>query len=414
MSIAKGSKSKLLIQNGNMFGLPFIEGDASYDQWASDNSSQGIIQWEPLSFSAESMAEQIGEVRSDEMRSNRTVSGIRGGNIAVGGSVTMDFAIRRHQWLLRQLLAGTVTCAAETVSALATTTAYTRGQYIKSNNRVYLVVIGGTTGAAITGGLTHTSGQATKFNLTTEWVANVDTTPVYRYTITPGVDFPADTLSMEKQLLGGTTAKYISYEGLRVNTLALTIPQEGIVKADFSFVGTKSVAGTSSRITTPDGVRTAPAITQDPVTGHEAYLLWGSGQSPRPVKDGSLNITNSIDEQVYTWGNRYRRDVPEGVRTITGSLTLLFEDPTEYDYFKNEDTLNPKISFNRNGEYMLWDIKEAKLTGNGTPQISGAGVMSAQFSLSAFEQAAANDIIVTISTTADMFAFASGVAITPP
>ncbi len=80
-------------------------------------------------------------------------------------------------------------------------------------------------------------------------------------------------------------------------------------------------------------------------------------------------------------------------------MLLYFEDHSDYDAFKAESIRAVDLSFHRLGKYMNWHLAETKLTGTGTPQIAGQGVITSQFNLDAFVQSGTHDVLVTVSTT---------------
>jgi hypothetical protein len=392
MSIAKVSKSRLLWAEETAYATAPASG--AYKQ---------------LPLSSESLVENIGRIVSDEIRSNRTVPAVRGGNIGTGGSITTDFGPVRHVRWLRHLLASAVT--QRTYGALALTPdveipmlqaePVSRGMYRIDADRIYLCVSGGTvSGADATLGLSYggegspSTGQETLAGGTVwEYVQDASAL-LYEKTIVGGNDFPVGGLTFEKQILGGT-ALYVQFLGCRINTLGLTIPQEGIVQAEWGMVGLKSNKLGAAVDADPD------AVSDDPFTGYEAYLGYVTGNNvgaARPIREGNINITNNIEESVYCWGSRFRKEVPPNRREVTGQITTYFETHDEYDFFKNETVNHVELSFNRNGLITIIDLPEVKLTGTGTPSISGQGVITAQFNLDPFNAAGAHDIRIRTFT----------------
>ncbi len=212
-----------------------------------------------------------------------------------------------------------------------------------------------------------------------------------KYLITPGVDYPTGGLSVEKIVSGVTTPEYIMFTGGRVNSLDLTVAQKAIVKAKWGLLFMASIAGTATSGNA--GAYVYPS--DDPTTGYDCFISINNGQTVRPVTDLSLNITNNVDSNCFVLGSRVRDDLPEGERAITGKVTMYFQDNTEYSLFKNETVVPVSISFAHNGEYLTFDLGEVKLTGSGTPQISGAGLLKATYDLSAFRQTGAIDLTVS-------------------
>lgn len=372
MSLAKGSKS----------GLAYKE-ESAWGTFATGNFAG-------LAFVSETLAEQINKVMSAEIRPDRTKPAIRGGNVAAGGGFTTDLGVDRFGLFLKHLLTCavvTTTLEAADISALAAA-AYVRGALVKSNGNFYLCTLGGTI-TTLGGGLTHTSGIAEIDGVKFEFLA-ADTATVYQHVFTGGVTMPTGGLSFEKSVKGGNSDMFVQFRGGRVDSLDLTIPQEGAVQAAWSLLFKDSVKATSS------GAGTVAYVAEEPVTGYEAFISFDNGQTTRPVRSGSLKIANSLEADVYCVGERTRREIPEKDRECSGSLDVYFQDATEYDIFKNESVVNTKISFNHGGEFLQFEFPETKFTGSGTPQIAGSGVVTAKLEMSVFRQTSAFDVKATM------------------
>lgn len=500
MPLAKGSKSKV-----------------SYKEETVFNEAPAAGAYNGLSFSSESLVENINKITSDEIRSDRAVPNIRGGNIATGGSVSADFGPNKNGLFLKHLMGtvlnmntplvanttayvvgtfvrqgsriykvtvagttsggvsltsvdglpevdGTATFVFEMyaehnsqsgLAVAANTTAYLRGQYVLSfagaalGLWAYLVVVPGTTSGAVS--LTNTSGQEVDGSATFEPIAQISTPQVaattayvvgdivrdddtgvryYRCSVagttsgapdlittdgspeTEGTatfiwigtissaavhataaaiqhhrfvpsDLPAVGLCFEKQILGQGTPLVVAFPGCRIGSLGINIPQEGIVRADWSVLGMRSVDNGATPFST-----SVATVSDTPFIGGEAYVSFKKGAvnyPGRPVREGNFTINNTIDENIYTIGSRFRRDLVEGRCECNGSLTTYFENRDEYDFFKNEDDIRSEFSFNRQGQLMNVVLPHSKLTGSGTPQISGGGVMTAQYNIDAFK-----------------------------
>lgn len=355
--------------------------------------------WNQLPFNSETLAEDFGQVQAQDMRADRRNPAIRGGNVSSGGNIVHDFGLIRELPLLRHLLAAGAAANGSTITIadLAASTAYVRGDIVKNAGGViYLCTRGGTTHASVSSSsLTATSGRqsvqsASGNSLEFEYAAAA-ATPYYLHTLTAGVDMLAAGLSVEKGIIGGTENLYVVHTGCRLNTLDLAVEQESVAKATWALlssgvtkVGASSGAGT-------------PVLTpESPVTGFNAFVHLNNGNANaiRCVQRAALQITNQFDESVFCFGSRYRSDLPEGTRRITGSFSIYYEDDAEYDLFKAESVVALKLSFVFGGAFLEFDIPEAKLYGGG-PQISGPGAVLVPYDFTAFSENGAYDIKVT-------------------
>lgn len=381
MPIAKGSRSALYWKEETTFGVTPSGNFVSFP------------------FTNETLGQSIPTISTTDIRPDRTTGALRGSNVAVGGSVTADFDVDSHLYFVRHVLgAGDVLSGTPlTPPNLAASTAYARGSYVVSGGaRLYVCVIGGTTDAAITSSsLTATSGTqtiagASSTTLTFRYVG-AHTTAVYSHTLTGGSALPSYGFCIEKQILGGTTALYEQYKGLKLGSMELNIPQAGAVTATYNFVGTTSSLNGSSGIGTPTAVTSELSIGADAMV-HINNSNGAAALTTDRFKDCRLTIANNLTEDAYVIGGRFRSDIPEGSRSVSGSVTLYFIDLTEYSLFVNETTFAMVISIVTGGKSIRFEMPEVKFTGDGTPKISDAGPVMATFEFTAFKAAGAHDI----------------------
>lgn len=203
-----------------------------------------------MALRSESLQETIDRVTAENIRSDRATPSIRGGNIAVGGSIMQDFDVVSSLPFIRHLMAAsTLTGAAHSPGALAGNTAYKRGEYFTANSRTFIVLRGGTTHASVSASsVTITSAGATQELTATgtasalqiECVGLTSGLNLYSYTINPGTLMPTAGLCFEKAIVGADTNRYIQYSGCRIDSLELNIPQQAVVSANWNVLGMNS------------------------------------------------------------------------------------------------------------------------------------------------------------------------------
>lgn len=339
--------------------------------------------WNQLPLNSETFGLQTNAVVPKDIRADRRSPMGRSGNKRSGGNIVHDGVIIRSLPFFRHLLACGAAAAgsAYTVSALAASTAYARGDFVKNNlNAIYVCVVGGTTDAGVTSSsLTVTSGQeevagASSTTLTFEY-AHAAATNIYEHTFTGGTTFPTGGLSVEKSIIGGDESLFQVHKGCRINTVDISIPQEDVVSMTWGLLSNRGVDLPSSGAGTP--VLTA----DDSVNGFNAFIQFSDddGSDRRRYSNATLQISNGFDESVFCIGEQYRSDLPEGTRTATGTITTYFSNKDEYDAFMAETIVSIKFSFVHNGAWMEIHMPECRLTGNGTPQISTAGAVTASY-----------------------------------
>lgn len=378
MAIAKGSKSSVV--------------------W-KEESSYGVApagNWNIMPLNNETLDESLGEILGDDIRPDRTRPLARGGNISAGGAITTDLvAVRSLTWFRHLLAAGAAAAgSAVTISTLAASTAYNRGDFVKNTGGlIYVCVVGGTTDAAVTGtSLSVTAGRqdvagATSTTLTFEY-AHAALTNVYEHTLTPTADFPAVGLSIEKQIKGGTTNAFFVYKGVRINSAEIRVTQDGNAKLTWNLLGKNSVPSASTAAGTP-------TLTSDEqIIGFNSYFHINdqAGLGLKVAKEFDLSISNGISEDVFVVNSRERIELPEGVRTVGGSVSLYFADRAEYDLFKAESSVAVRISFVHRGAWLELEMPECRFTGQGQPKISGSGPIMQTFTYSAGKLSANYDI----------------------
>lgn len=371
MSLATGAKSALRVKEEIVYGVP------------------PVGNWESISFNSETLQGTINSVISNEVKSDRTVGSVRGGNISAGGEVTVDMYIQKLGLWWKHLLCTTDVATVVTPSALATG-AITRGTYVTSGANTYVALADGTV-SSIAGGLTVTNKQKQKIGGVEFQHVALTATPLYSHVMQAAINPPTGGLSIEKYIGGGTADAYFPFYGGRISSAAVTIPQEGMVSVAFSLLSASAeVAAGTSIAGTPTSTGDEPAV------GFDSFITFNS-VAQGTIQSASLSINNNFDGNAFVLGSRNRVDVPVGRREVTGTATLFFADITNYNLFRNETSVPMKINFISNGYWMEWDMPEVKFTGGSpSPQIAGNGTITQTFNFQAFKQSGAYDLKLTL------------------
>jgi hypothetical protein len=376
-------------------GTKTAKGSLSFINWGNETTygtapvSSGSNYW-GVPFVSEGLDMSVNPIMSAEIRPDRTVPGVRGGNRAAGGPITTDFAIHRHAaWFQHLIGGGSFTTTTITPTALAAGT-WVRGDYVTSNTKLYLCVIGGTESG--TPALTHTSGEAQLAGGTKWQYVGADSVPVYRHVLTGSPTLPTGGISAEKGIVGGDANLYQMFTGGRMNSGRITIPQEGIIQSAWDILFTKSLPET----TTPATV--GVVVGDAPLAGHEAMLSL-SGVENYDLRDGNFEINNNISGTDYRIGSRDRKAATEARRECRGQFTAYFTDLTMFSQFKNETVLGAIFSFYRSGNFLSLEFPECKFFGTPLPKIGGAGTVSSTFDIVAYKEQASYDVQLIIKTT---------------
>lgn len=338
---------------------------------------------------SEGLAKDISTFASRTIRSDRKSAGVRGGNIRAGGQISTELRFSAIGTLMKRLLLpeAYTTGADITPATLADDTAYARGAYVTHSGKHYLCVAGGHS-AATAAALTHETGVQSsgapgsgKTAALFEYFGNA----VPKLHTFAGGRFPYNTgLTVEKAIEAGANDMYISYVGGVVDSLQLSVPQEGPVECNWSLLfvdADDTVLGTRKFTSEVETV-------EDYVVGYDvsASIHNSSSLFATTVSALNLSIANQYEPDIFVLNQRNRRALPPGTRTISGSFTCYFNGPDEYQLFRDEAERGVTFGFNVNGRYMDIAIPTLKFTGGQpVPMITGGGTLSSTFEFQAYQ-----------------------------
>ncbi len=381
-------------------GIKTAKGSLSFINWGNEMAygtapaSTGTNYW-GIPFVNEGLDQTINPIVSAEIRPDRTVPGVRGGNRASGGPITTDFGIHRHAGFFQHLLGGGAFVTTTLTPTALVAATYVRGDYVTSNSKLYLCTVGGTEGG--TPALTHTAGEAQLPGGTVWEYVGASTVTIYKHVLTGGPNLPTGGIVAEKGIVGGDTNLYQMFVGGRMNSGRITIPQDGLVQAAWDILFQKPLPATSSPTTT--GV----VIGDSPVMGFESMMSL-SGNENYDLRDGNFEIMNNISGTDYRIGSRDRKTTTEARRECRGQFTAYFTDITLFNYFQNETLFDALFSFHRSGNFLSIEFPEAKFFGTPLPKIGGAGTVTSTFDLHIQREVAAFDAQLVIKTTKNIAA----------
>jgi hypothetical protein len=223
----------------------------------------------------------------------------------------------------------------------------------------------------------------------------VSSTVYWQHVLDGAQNLPTYGLTMEKGILGGDVSFYERYIDGKINSLQLTVPQEGIVKGAWEVLFNKVLAST-----TTSNAGTPVSLNEIPVTGFEAACEI-AGAETYDLREFTMTITNNMDADAYRVGSRFRKDIPENRREISGTATMYFSDATMVNRFKNETAFVMKPSFYHGGDFMSFEMPVVKMFGDATPKTGGSGVLTSPYEFSAEKSGGATyDIRLTLITSA--------------
>lgn len=148
---------------------------------------------------------------------------------------------------------------------------------------------------------------------------------------------------------GSPSVHYLTYKGCRLDTLNLTIPQQGVITWGLGVIGKGSVGAAS---TAGSGSYTA-AGTTEPLSAAQVTAITEASTDPGHVTEVSLTVSNNLRRQMAV-GSTDPIGLGYGGLRVEGSLGLYFEDRALYDKFVAET----KTEF----EFTVTDSASATLT----------------------------------------------------
>lgn len=211
-------------------------------------------------------------------------------------------------------------------------------------------------------------------------------------------------LTIEKEFTD--IGQFMTYTGCRLNTMAISLVQEGFHEVTFGFVGKAEALDTTTKLPsgTPvtfnksgfTGYQCKVYTTMDPATG----LVTDHYHQLNFVTAGNININNNLETDGYVLGSGDRASVQYGKRSCTGDFTVFFEDAKLYNLYANGTECGVKFEFDNGiGQKLTFEFPTCKLSGNAPEIASFQGLnMSLNFS-ARYNSTSLTDVIVTIVNT---------------
>jgi hypothetical protein len=182
-----------------------------------------------------------------------------------------------------------------------------------------------------------------------------------------------------------TSGRYEQFNGMRVGEMSVSVPETGFCTASFSLVG----AGSSLEAAPLDATPTE--YTHQGIMSDHAVILYDGAESAI-ITTASVSYSNNLDTSVYTLrGNgsglpdpdtaARRACLPEGVPSLTGSITALFTNEDFLEAARTGDKITLAIVLaNGTGAgtegngYLKLEMRNAKLEPTSAEVTTGAGI----------------------------------------
>lgn len=355
----------------------------SYVEETNQGETPDNPQMKELRSTGRNINLQKNELQSNERRSDREQVDSRHGFNQVQGSFPLELAMQDYDDFIQAALSGTWTTGAATGTTSLDVTSASGGGTISGGSGDFA---GFKVGDFIeTAGFTNSENNGT---FRVQSVAGDDSSVTVDATLVSETGDGDETAEVIGQVLGiGTTLRtftierrftdvgeYQVFRGCAIQSMDVSIQPDSLVTATLNIIGLKggefeTTLGTPSE---PNG--TSPFSAFDGAVyldNQEVAVVTGI--------DFSLANGRTVNPVV---GAKVSPAVFEGEANITGTVTLFFETPAEYNLFKNEAeaALQVKLDDINGSDFHNLTFPRCKFnTGDMDPPQEGPIVLSMQF-----------------------------------
>lgn len=171
--------------------------------------------------------------------------------------------------------------------------------------------------------------------------------------------------------------QYHRFTGCEFNTLSLNVSPNAMVTATFGIVG----AGMSTGTTALSGSSYTAGTTSKPMDSFTGTLQEGGG-AISVVTEMSISLENGL-EPLFVVGSKTAIANSIGRASVSGNLTVYFENSTMIDKFINETETSLQFETPDGTNKYIWKINQLKFTG-GQPDVSGEGPITLSMPFEAY------------------------------
>jgi hypothetical protein len=161
--------------------------------------------------------------------------------------------------------------------------------------------------------------------------------------------------------------QYHIYTGCKINTLGFSATSEGVCLVDVGVIGQDFADDTSSLDASPTSYTDAPI-------DHFLCTVQEGGGASGIVTDISLQLSNNLDSLYVVGSAGQLGDLQEGMVSVTGSITALFQNATLLDKAVNNTESSLQLKWTSGTSSLQLDIPEL-IYEPASPSVNGpAGV----------------------------------------
>jgi len=200
---------------------------------------------------------------------------------------------------------------------------------------------------------------------------------------------------------GTDPVTYGLFNGAKVSSLSLT------AGGDEELTATLSIAGRNAEYSTTNYDANAQSVVLKRLNNFQAKLK-KNGSDFATVTQFDITIDNGLDTSIRTIGGEGMvYDIPEGIMSVTGTMTTLFTDLTMINAAKNSTEMSLELSFaidNDNSLTILLPEVQSQYQG---PQVEGAtGITVESQFVAYFNDDTTNNscVVITVKNDVDSYA----------
>lgn len=186
----------------------------------------------------------------------------------------------------------------------------------------------------------------------------------------------------------------VDYSGCLPSTLNLVAAVGDALKATAGFVGQQAAT---------QGSPTAASFsTLSPLVFHQGVVARAGGSID--VSNFTLNIDNGVKADTFKLGQTYIKRPARGMRVVTGSVQMYFEDSNIYDAFVANTTNEVILTFTSGSYSLTITLGNVYWLNNPTPNVGSPDVLTYTAPFQAYyDDATDQDIKIALVNTATSY-----------
>ena len=158
--------------------------------------------------------------------------------------------------------------------------------------------------------------------------------------------------------------EYVVYRGLKANTVSLDVGGDGEMMMGVSMMGVRADDIAQTSISEAGGDETDLTVGRFQFQNFKADLSSSvmTADELNAIMDVSIEFNNNLQGDIYTINSRgARREIPEGMMAISGSINALFENTSMIVKATDGTEIDMTFSFVEGNHLCRIDIPEARI-----------------------------------------------------